>query len=167
MSERRMMVLLLDIFGSSSLEGRTMRTKVCSRCPRRGPQPIRNFAKGKKNRHNWCKVCHNQYNAEYYARNKKKFKEKRQRRRRELAEWITKHKSELKCSRCPENHPACICFHHSDPETKEFSLAEAAHRGMSVERIQAELAKCEVLCMNCHSREHWKLKLPAHGSNVN
>lgn len=56
------------------------------------------------------------------------------------------------CTRCPENHPACLDFHHLDPTIKEFSIS--GQRGCSLETLQAEIAKCIVLCANCHRKEH-------------
>ena len=41
-------------------------------------------------------------------------------------------------------------FHHVDPSAKSFSLSE---RGLarSLERARAEVAKCVLLCANCHA----------------
>src|ERR1017187_5396677 len=58
------------------------------------------------------------------------------------------------CSRCGEADPACLQFHHRDPETKSFTIAHAKHHGVSIERLKAEIDKCEVVCANCHLRSH-------------
>jgi len=71
-----------------------------------------------------------------------------------IVEWFQEYKSTLSCSRCGEDHPACIQFHHTDPSVKESNVGRMAYRGVSVERIMAEIAKCEVLCANCHAKEH-------------
>lgn len=57
------------------------------------------------------------------------------------------------CSKCPENDPVCIDFHHRDPKDKEGSLSEAIAR-WSLERLQKEVAKCDLLCSNCHRKLH-------------
>lgn len=46
--------------------------------------------------------------------------------------------------------PAALAFHHLDPTTKSFSIAEA---GMtrSLERARREARKCVLLCANCHA----------------
>jgi hypothetical protein len=64
-----------------------------------------------------------------------------------------------KCARCGEPHWACLDFHHIDPSTKSFSvnMMGGAH---SIKRIQEEIAKCIVLCSNCHRKEHAPEDLP-------
>jgi len=36
--------------------------------------------------------------------------------------------------------------------TKEFKVSEAVQRayGLTLKRVQAEIAKCDVVCANCH-----------------
>lgn len=75
-------------------------------------------------------------------------------RRHELADWYAELKGTLVCTRCAESHPGCLQFHHPDPNEKEISVSEAVKRGWSRKRILAELAKCEVLCANCHAKHH-------------
>lgn len=56
-----------------------------------------------------------------------------------------------KCALCGyDRHVAALHFHHRDPATKRFSLAE---RGFtrSLEAARAEAAKCILLCGNCHA----------------
>jgi len=78
----------------------------------------------------------------------------RERNKREHAAWFAELKSQLVCARCGENHPACLVFHHRDPMTKEIAIAVAIRRSWGRKRILAELAKCEVLCANCHAKHH-------------
>jgi hypothetical protein len=94
----------------------------------------------------------------FYARNRARVcaavRPHRERRRRELAAWFVDLKSQLVCARCGEDHPACIVFHHRDPREKEITISEAMRRGWGRARILTELAKCEVLCANCHTKHH-------------
>jgi transposase len=44
---------------------------------------------------------------------------------------------------------AALEFHHLDPDSKEFGVAQrGAH---SIERLRAEVRKCILLCSNCHA----------------
>lgn len=63
-------------------------------------------------------------------------------------------KSTLKCNRCGENDIACLDFHHTDKDDKDFSIS-AVVKDYSWDRILEEIEKCEVLCANCHRKEHF------------
>jgi hypothetical protein len=69
--------------------------------------------------------------------------------------WFKEYKSSLSCLECGESHPACLEFHHLNPEEKKFSIGRKERR-KSLKSLQDEIAKCRVLCANCHRKEHWK-----------
>lgn len=77
-------------------------------------------------------------------------------RKERIGEFYNQLKATLKCAQCGENHPATLQFHHCDPQNKDFNLSEAVREGYSIERIKREVAKCTVLCANCHAKEHYK-----------
>lgn len=56
------------------------------------------------------------------------------------------------CITCGELDPACLDFHHRDPSTKEGHIGE--FRKFGLDRLFAEIAKCDVLCSNCHRKHH-------------
>ena len=64
------------------------------------------------------------------------------------------YKATLAC-KCGETHPACLEFHHRDPATKKFNVAHGAASSKAWATIQAEIEKCDVLCANCHRKEHF------------
>ncbi len=92
---------------------------------------------------------------EWYHRNAEHAKSVVTERKKLIREWMTEFKSHLSCNKCGENHPATIEFHHKDPKDKDIELSKVANNGWSIERIQKEIAKCEVLCSNCHRKEHY------------
>jgi hypothetical protein len=66
----------------------------------------------------------------------------------------------MKCERCDERAPECLQFHHRNPEEKTIEVSIAVgRRCWSKERILAEMAKCDVLCANCHAKHHWEERL--------
>jgi hypothetical protein len=71
-----------------------------------------------------------------------------------IQEWFREYKKSLACEVCGENHPACLEFHHLDPKTKKFSVSRP-HSRPSLKGLKEEIAKCRVLCANCHRKEHW------------
>lgn len=96
------------------------------------------------------------YRREWYAKNKESERKHIQRRKKEIKKWFNEYKSSLKCIKCGESHPATIDFHHT--KTKESGISKLVSYGYSIEKIKKELEKCEILCSNCHRKEHWKNK---------
>lgn len=96
------------------------------------------------------------YRRTWYDRNKQKAKATVIRRERELIKYLEARKAEIGCQACSERHPACLDFHHRDPSQKELEVSKIVHlHGWSKERIEAEIAKCDILCANCHRKLHW------------
>ncbi|MEK6859761.1 MAG: hypothetical protein AABX54_03010 [Nanoarchaeota archaeon] len=91
----------------------------------------------------------------WYANNKESEKRHIMRRKIEVKKWFNNYKFNLKCSKCSENHPAVLEFHHNT-KNKEMNISDMTHNGYSKERIQREIEKCIILCSNCHRKEHYK-----------
>jgi hypothetical protein len=57
------------------------------------------------------------------------------------------------CSRCDEGDPVCLDFHHRDESQKVFAIAQRTNTALPA-AMEAELAKCIVVCSNCHRKLH-------------
>lgn len=69
-------------------------------------------------------------------------------RRRRNTEIIREAKS-VPCMRCGETYPFYVMdFHHRDPETKALPIGSSRMAGEQT--LRNEIAKCDVLCANCH-----------------
>ena len=100
------------------------------------------------------------YNRNYYQRNRAHLLQRQAEKNRKFAgkrrQWLVAFKSGLKCVRCGESHPATLTFHHKNPSTKSFAIGDSTLAlKVSFKRLLAEIDKCEVLCANCHAKEHW------------
>lgn len=71
-------------------------------------------------------------------------------------DWLAQLKIHLTCRVCGEDHPAVLDFHHRDPKTKEYNVGRMVSGPYSLEQLQQEVEKCEVLCSNCHRILHWE-----------
>ena len=61
------------------------------------------------------------------------------------------------CSVCGETARAKLTFHHRDPGEKLFTIGSRAQKKPGVKALKEEIAKCDVLCHNCHQQlEHDK-----------
>lgn len=58
------------------------------------------------------------------------------------------------CIECGQMNVECLDFHHRDPLTKSFDIGKAIQRSVKVEVLLAEIAKCDVICANCHIKHH-------------
>ena len=90
-----------------------------------------------------------------YDRNRAAVGVARRRRKTDVHCLIQEYKVTLACVDCGEDHPATLDFHHLDPSTKERSLGDIAKYGWSRKKALAEIAKCVILCANCHRTRHW------------
>jgi 5-methylcytosine-specific restriction endonuclease McrA len=71
-----------------------------------------------------------------------------------LQEKVKAYKLNKGCAYCGfKGHSAALHFHHRDPTAKLFILG--GHMGnRSPEEVWAEIAKCEIVCANCHAMIH-------------
>lgn len=101
------------------------------------------------------------YNRDYYNNSTKEQKQRileRQRiSRKRITDFINNYKLANSCE-CGETHTACLEFHHTDPSTKDFDVALAVNKCLSLEKLIQEISKCIVLCANCHRKLHFMMK---------
>lgn len=65
---------------------------------------------------------------------------------------LRKIKETRGCVDCRMQEVACLQFHHWDRSRKQCNVMTLVNRPLRI--IAVELAKCEVLCANCHRRRH-------------
>lgn len=65
--------------------------------------------------------------------------------------WIWEHKRECGCTLCDEDDAKCLDYHHMNPKKKKFSIGSVSS-SVPTTAIQIEIAKCIVLCANCHRK---------------
>ncbi|ADD05531.1 uncharacterized protein Nmag_1960 [Natrialba magadii ATCC 43099] len=76
------------------------------------------------------------------------------RRRSRLRSWLDEQKRERGCSRCDVNTAACLDFHHVDATTKRMAVGRMVTFGYGRDALRNEIAKCTVVCANCHRAIH-------------
>lgn len=128
--------------------------KTCNKCQRQLPST--NFYKNNSTSDKLypsCKECNRVHNAVARKRNPKRYsdvrKSTRVARRARFDEW----KKQQKCVVCDENYVRCLDLHHLDPSQKDKPLSNMAPVS-SWDTVMKEVAKCVVLCRNCHAKVH-------------
>jgi hypothetical protein len=126
----------------------------CGRCGQL--KPIAQFAwrrRRKRQRDNICAPCRAAYGREHYLANRQKYIDAEARRKRERAETRTKYLIEFfrsnPCSDCGETDPVVLEFDHLRDKRFEVTNQFASRNW---QEILDEIAKCEVVCANCHKR---------------
>lgn len=70
-------------------------------------------------------------------------------RQREINMWLAEYLKSHPCVDCGETDILVLEFDHCDPDDKLNSIAKLRR---NLNKLKAEMAKCEVVCCNCHRR---------------
>jgi len=88
-------------------------------------------------------------NVRWYAANRDRELERVTRRQAETTAFL-RGLRDRPCADCGRRfHPVRMAFDHRDPAQKRFTLAKAMLKSRA--DLVAEVAKCDVVCSNCHS----------------
>jgi hypothetical protein len=125
-----------DFYGTSnSEESETTQptensSKTCPRC-QKNERLLGTTGRVKS----YCTECIKEYSQERYLARRA---------------FVNEYKLEVGCQSCGyKEHPVALEFDHIDPSTKKFSIGSQL-MSMSWKSIHEEIAKCQVLCANCH-----------------
>jgi hypothetical protein len=126
----------------------------CSVCKRRFPDdefPLRK--KGGTRRQPYCKQCKAAYQRRWYEQHRERhlaavLANKRERRKRNYA-LINAAKS-VPCADCGRTYsPYVMDFDHAHG-AKTANISELARAAAPLAVLVAEIAKCDIVCANCH-----------------
>lgn len=81
-------------------------------------------------------------------------KEKRAEKRKFIVEY-----KDVPCMDCGEKYPHYVMdFDHRDPEKKNFNIAKSVDDNVAWQKLKDEIAKCDIVCANCHRKRTFKHK---------
>lgn len=70
--------------------------------------------------------------------------------------WVTQLKAETPCADCKQTFdPVCMDFDHVRG-VKRKKIVQLVNDGYSKDVILEEIAKCELVCANCHRIRTWR-----------
>lgn len=137
----------------SSEEVRCATEKLCSTCGE--IKPLAEFHRSSRysdGRKTTCRICRNVQNRSYpigeerYIRQRTRYKQLRK---------IIEIAKAQPCVDCGIQYPGPVMhFHHRDPKTKVAEVAKMVSR--TEKTLLAEIAKCDIMCANCHIIRHLK-----------
>jgi hypothetical protein len=105
---------------------------------------------------NVCRTCNRARARRYYRENREKhirvIVERVARARLLALEIAGAHLSANPCVDCGEGDIRVLDFDHRPGSGKTQNVMYLVHNGYSIERVLAEIARCDVRCRNCHAR---------------
>jgi hypothetical protein len=135
--------------------------RVCARCKEELPlTAFNNYREGKQY---WCRECFRAYFRRRGDQHRRQARRSNDARRSALRAVVIDHLRSHACVDCGENDARVLEFDHVEPKT--MYVAQLVQRGVRPERLLAEIARCEVVCANCHrrrtaTRANWKRLAP-------
>lgn len=154
-----------------------MYERICFDCKKL--KPIEEFAKWRK----ICKDCLNSWkrarrklkpdeprsqnlhrSRDWYRKNKDEVLAASRARYKENLEYVSNIKSTTPCADCKKIYdPICMDFDHLDPSIKLNKISELIKGHLK--NVIDEMAKCEIVCSNCHRIRTRDRKLNANKEN--
>ena len=71
--------------------------------------------------------------------------------RQEARQYVWNYLAQHPCVICGEPDPVVLEFDHING--KQESISRLITNAVSIERLQQEIDRCQVLCSNCHARK--------------
>ena len=128
--------------------------KRCSRCKRR--RLIKFFSRTvsrKDGLQHRCKDCQNQLSRNHYNQNRPQYQLRESTKKQQGRQFIRRLKDKP-CTDCGIKYPFWIMeFDHVRGE-KRASLSKMSSYGTKA--IMEEIAKCELVCSNCHADREYR-----------
>jgi hypothetical protein len=113
--------------------------------------PVSEFARYGTGHQTYCRECKREYDADWYRANKAKRQAKVRADRKAYVEWLDGLKAGRPCADCGIAYPPYVIeWDHLPGSEKQFELANTRRCAYGKERVLRELAKCELVCANCH-----------------
>jgi hypothetical protein len=142
-----------------------MGMKLCRRCGE--VKPLSEFSKNPGRRdgvHSMCKACRRIYDHERYERiNGRSIQYQPLRSERGRRAWLRSLKQGRACTDCGQVFPPEVMQWDHKPGFEKLLDLSAAYGSWSREDVLAEIAKCDLVCTNCHvirtfTRAEWGQK---------
>lgn len=123
--------------------------KICTECGETKDEPEFSFKK-KPVRQTKCKVCVRAYNQTHYQRDPSQYIVRKAKLRIKYRDRVAQIKASP-CMDCDQSfHFSAMDFDHPEGCEKLNNVSAMIGSGWSWSRIQAEIAKCDLVCSNCH-----------------
>ena len=147
--------------------------KTCGKCGlEKSLEDFHRSSRSPDGRQARCKECAASVHAGYYRDNPQKWADARRASKERVRSLILQEiEKRGGCADCPETNPIVMDWDHVRGE-KLFHIAESANMGNSLKKVLEEIAKCDLVCSNCHRIRtanrnplHWSHQIMAPSSS--
>ena len=140
--------------------------KTCSTCKQQLPKSAfyKNTYKN-DGLQTYCKKCAHNRRVEYYKENRTKEDARNKVTYAKYRQRFNEYKQTLHCAICGESRWYVLDFHHTS-DNKEQAIGTMVSQSARWEKLILEIAKCQVLCSNCHRAYHFENKTWGIGVSV-
>jgi hypothetical protein len=130
--------------------------KICKKCNiEKSLNDFHKKSKAKDGYQTWCKICNRESRRDYYSLNSKR--ELKRNRSWEQKEW--EWYNSLKTGPCGDcglcYHPAAMQWDHLPLYDKVDCVSNLMRTSRGRQKVIEEIAKCELVCANCHAIRTW------------
>jgi hypothetical protein len=123
--------------------------KRCARCSELKPAAA--YHRRAEGRQSWCKDCRRDWDAAYHQRRRDVRTAQKRVRKQGLIAWMQHFKRSRPCADCGGFfHPAAMTFDHLPGSRKRADVSTLLYGGYR-QVLLDEMAKCELVCANCHA----------------
>ena len=106
-----------------------------------------------------CKECQRSYQKALYKENPAKYKAYTKAYIHKVRDYVRKVKSGP-CVDCGQTFHYCVMDFDHVRGKKSFGLATVSYACRSIEIVMREIAKCDLVCSNCHRIRSFKRMFP-------
>jgi hypothetical protein len=125
--------------------------KRCCTCKQIKPlSEFNRMTRSKDGRQGSCRECNKAYHYAHWDRHMAQINARNRRMRRENRQRMVNLLRQSRCADCGEDDIVVLEFDHL--RDKRWNIGAMISRNCEWARILEEIAKCEVVCANCHRR---------------
>ena len=136
--------------GSRPRRSETDLFRLCAMCDKW--KPLEGVHRSRTGQLSYCRSCRNEYDRRYYHEGGKVARRQRQKARVENARaWMADLKRGIRCADCGGTFPSAVMHWDHLPGHEKVGEISCLVQERSRTLVLAELAKCELVCANCHA----------------
>lgn len=98
----------------------------------------------------YCHACNNEYQKKWYKAHPDSTSHSHKTRQDLRRSYVKSKKENVPCADCGEKYPWYVMDFDHVRGKKQFNLSIVGSMICSLEKIDREMAKCDIVCANCH-----------------